>query len=100
VSRLNSVRLRLALLTGVIVFIGYAVVAFALVWWLKDAIVAQLQHSADISTATAGEFHRTGAQPATPTAGAAVTVRFEQALSQWGRSGGESGCSRRRRSRA
>jgi signal transduction histidine kinase len=77
----------LAVLSGAIVFVGYAVVAFLVVWLLTDVVLA------DIGPALVVPEHDLGAarMPTHVEPGSArpvaVAVRLEQALSQWGRIG-------------
>ncbi len=39
----RTVRMRLALLTGTVVFVGYAIVALTVVWLLTDVVLAPVR---------------------------------------------------------
>ncbi|KXO90468.1 sensor histidine kinase [Tsukamurella pseudospumae] len=85
--RLGSVRMRLALLTGVIVFIGYAVIALAVVWLLTDVVLGEITPTTDVPPSSGAVWGTTGASPGDrpPVPGAAAAFEVRQALSQWGR---------------
>lgn len=85
---LGSVRMRLALLTGVIVFVGYAAVAFGVVWLLTDVVLGQITSVPDLPPATDTQLHSTGLAPVgpPPTEGG-TAFELRDALSQWGRVG-------------
>ncbi|ADG78244.1 histidine kinase OS=Tsukamurella paurometabola (strain ATCC 8368 / DSM / CCUG 35730 / CIP 100753/ JCM 10117 / KCTC 9821 / NBRC 16120 / NCIMB 702349 / NCTC 13040) OX=521096 GN=Tpau_1623 PE=4 SV=1 [Tsukamurella paurometabola] len=64
-------RLRLAFLTGAVVFVGYAAVAWGLLWLFGDSVVARL----DESVVPGDPFRDTG------------TVAVEQVFTRWARIG-------------
>lgn len=83
-------RMRLALLTGVIVFVGYAVVAFAIVWLLTDVVLGEAVPVTDVPRPPDGVWGSTGVPPttgSTPPEAAAVSVQVREALTQWGKVG-------------
>lgn len=80
----RTVRMRLALLTGTVVFVGYAIVALTVVWLLTDVVLAaavEVPSGAPAPDATWGPVTAPGPGPA------AVAFEARDALSQWGRIG-------------
>lgn len=71
-------RLRLAVLTGVIVFLGYAIVASIIVWAFTDFLVARF---GDMTVVTPGVEPR----PGEPMPDGAISVEFSQVLTKWTR---------------
>ncbi|WP_019203506.1 cell wall metabolism sensor histidine kinase WalK [Tsukamurella sp. 1534] len=90
----GTVRTRLAVLTGAVVFVGYAVVAFALVWLLTDVVLADMRPAAQAPSASGdavwgptGVDRMEGGPAQGVPRQATVAVRVEQVLSEWGRIG-------------
>ncbi|TWS25230.1 HAMP domain-containing histidine kinase [Tsukamurella sputi] len=87
--RLGSVRMRLAVLTGVIVFVAYAIVALAIVWLLTDVVLGETVPVTDMPAPGGPQWGPTGVPPGTavPDQGNGITVQLRDALSQWGKIG-------------
>ncbi|GAA1099491.1 HAMP domain-containing sensor histidine kinase [Tsukamurella spumae] len=84
---LGSVRMRLALLTGVIVFIGYAVIALAVIWLLTDVVLGEITPATDVPPSSGAVWGTTGVSPVEGPSvpGSSTAFEVRQALSEWGR---------------